>query len=294
MKYKSYCFFIFLFSNVIFAQELNCKVEIVTNKVAQTNKQVFSSLKTGITDFMNNTQFTSTTFGREERIDCNLILVVDGFENNIISGSLQVLSSRPIYNATYTTQILNFKDNLVSFRYIEFEPLIYSENNFSGDLVAILSFYANLIIGLDNDSFMKLSGTNALQKANNIVNLAQQSGGIGWKSSEKGINRYFLINDIVSNSFVAYREAMYDYHRLGLDKMIDDPAAAKLAIYNAISKLDAIHKYRPNALPMRVFFDTKSDEIVSVFSGGPEFKKQQIIEVLNKIYPFYSGKWNRI
>lgn len=291
---KFFCFFLLLFSQAIFAQELNCKVEIVADKVAQTNKQIFTTLKSAMTDFMNNTQFTSLPFSREERIDCNLILVVESIENNVISGTLQILSSRPVYNSNYTTQVFNFKDNQVSFKYIEFEPLVYSENSFSGDLVGIMSFYANLIIGLDSDTFEKLSGSNSLQRAHDFVNMAQQSGSIGWKSSEKSINRYYLINDILSNSFVTFRETLYDYHRNGLDKMLDDPSSAKQNIFKTISKLEDIHRYRPNAIPTRVFFDTKSDEIVSLFSGGPEFKKQQLVDVLNKIYPFYSGKWNKI
>lgn len=294
MKNKIYCLFFVLYSSVIFAQELNCKVEINSEKVPQTNKQVFATLKSAMTDFMNNTQFTALPFSKEERIDCNLILIIDSYESNVISGSLQVSSSRPVYNSNYSTQVFNFKDNQLSFRYIEFEPLVYSENSFSGDLVGVMSFYANLMIGLDSDTFEKFSGTSSLQRANNFVNLAQQTGGIGWKSSEKGINRYYLINDILSNSLVAYREALYSYHRNGLDTMIANPAEAKTSIYNSLTKLENINKVRPNAIPTRVFFDSKSDEIVSIFSAGPEFKKQQVVELLNKMYPFFSAKWNRI
>ncbi|WP_177764308.1 DUF4835 family protein [Flavobacterium sp. I3-2] len=294
MKNSIYFCFLFLFTNVIFAQELNCTVQIIADKVPQTNKQVFTTLKSAMTDFMNNTQFTPINFSREERIECNLILVVETFENNVVTGTLQVLSTRPVYDSNYNTQILNFKDNQVTFRYIEFEPLTYSDNTFNGDLVGIMSFYANLMIGLDSDSFEKLSGSQYLQKANNFVLLAQQSGSVGWKSSEKTINRYHLINDILSNQFVSYREALYDYHRLGLDEMISKPAESKVVIYDAIAKLENNHKIRPNAIPTRVFFDSKGDEIVSVFSAGPEFKKQQIVDLLNKVYPFLSGKWNKI
>jgi len=294
MKNKIYVFLLVMFSQFNFAQELNCKVEIITDKVAQTNKQIFTSLKSGMTDFMNNTQFTTLPFSREERIECSLILVVESIDNNLITGTLQILSSRPVFNSGYNTQVFNFKDNQVTFRYIEFEPLVYSENSFSGDLVGIMSFYANLLIGLDSDTFEKNSGTSSLQRANNFVNMAQQTGSAGWKSSEKGINRYYLINDILSNSFVAYRESLYNYHRNGLDMMMDDPLEAKKSIYNAIANLETIHKYRPNSIPARVFFDTKSDEIVSVFSAGPEFKKEQLVELLNKVYPFFNAKWNRI
>lgn len=294
MKNSIYFCFLFLFTNVIFAQELNCTVQIIADKVPQTNKQVFTTLKSAMTDFMNNTQFTPINFSREERIECNLILVVETFENNVVTGTLQVLSTRPVYDSNYNTQILNFKDNQVTFRYIEFEPLTYSDNNFNGDLVGIMSFYANLMIGLDSDSFEKLSGSQYLQKANNFVLLAQQSGSVGWKSSEKTINRYHLINDILSNQFVSYRESLYDYHRLGMDQMISKPAESKVAIYDAIAKLESNHRIRPNAIPTRVFFDTKGDEIVSIFSAGPEFKKQQVVDLLNKVYPFLSGKWNKI
>jgi len=283
-----------MISHFNFAQELNCKVEIITDKVAQTNKQLFSTLKSAMTDFMNNTQFTSLPFSRDERIDCNLIFIVESYDQNIITGSLQVLSTRPVYDSSYTTQILNFKDNSVAFRYIEFEPLVYSENSFNGDLVGVMSFYANLIIGLDSDSFEKFSGSTSLQRANNFVVLAQQSTSPGWKSSEKGINRYFLITDILSNSYAPYREVLYNYHRNGLDKMMSDPSEAKSTLFTSLTDIEKIHKLRPNALPTRIFFDAKVDEIVSVYSGGPEFKKQEVIDLLNKIYPAYNGKWNKI
>lgn len=294
MKNKIFTFFLFICSHVILAQELNCTVQINSDKIPQTNKQVFTTLKSSITDFMNNTQFTSMQFSRDERIECNLVLIVDSYDNNVISGSLQVLSSRPVFNSNYNTQILNFKDNQTTFKYIEFEPLVYSDNNFNGDLVGILSFYANLIIGLDSDSFSKLSGTPYLQKANNFVVLAQQGGTTGWKASEKGLNRYQLINEILSNTNVAYRESLYDYHRLGLDQMVDKAVEAKQNLFKAISNLQKIHKIRPNAVPTRVFFDAKSDEIVSVFSGGPDFKKQEVVDLLNNIYPILVAKWNKI
>lgn len=294
MKDKLIFCFLFLFSNFVFSQELNCTVQINADKVPQSNKQVFTTLKSAMTDFMNNTQFSSLPFSKDERIECNLILIVESYDNNVITGSLQVLSTRPVYNTNYTTQVLNFKDNQLSFKYIEFEPLTYSENSFNGDLIGTLSFYANLIIGLDSDTFQKLSGTSYLQKANNFVVMAQQSGSKGWKSSEKTINRYHLINDILSNSFVSYREALYDYHRLGMDQMLNDPAASKDILYKSILKFENIHKIRPNAIPTRVFFDAKGDEIVSVFSSGPNFKKKDVIESLNKFYPYLSGKWNKI
>lgn len=294
MKNKIFFSLLFFCSGLITAQELNCTVQVIADRIPQTNKQVFTTLKSSMTDFMNNTQFTSLPFSREERIECNLILIVDSYEDNIISGSLQVLSSRPIFNSTYTSQILNFKDNQVTFKYIEFEPLVYSENNFNGDLVGVLSFYANLIIGLDSDSFSKLSGSAQLQNANNFVVMAQQAGSVGWKSSEKTLNRYHLINDILSNSNVGFRETLYDYHRLGLDQMVDKPDESKQIVFNAISNLEKVHRIRPNAIPTRVFFDAKGDEIVSIFSAGPEFKKQQVIELLNKLYPFLSAKWNNI
>ena len=278
-----------------FSQEINATVTVNADKIQQTNKQIFKSLQTSMQDFLNNTQFTNLSVRRNELIDCNVFLMVDSYDanNNTFTGSLQIQTSRPVYNSAYGTTVLNFKDNNVTFSYIEFEPLVYSENSISSPLVGLLSFYGNMIIGLDADTFSPNGGTANYQKASNVVSMMQQTADKGWVMGESN-NRYALVNDVLSGSFNAYREALYEYHIKGLDVMASDPQQAKAGIANAISILSNIHRSRPNALVTRIFFDAKADEIAKIFSAGPNYDKTELIETLTRINPLNGAKWNRM
>ena len=173
--------------------------------------------------------------------------------------------------------------------------MIYDANSFTSNLVSVLAFYTNVIIGIDNDSFSKLGGTEYLKTASNIVTVAQSSGFKGWSQSESGNNnRNFFISDLLSTTYEPFRTSMYIYHRQGLDTMASDLKGGKQAIVQAIGTLSEINKSRPNSLLMRTFFDTKADEVVAIFSGGPRIDVAQLVENLNKISPLNSQKWNKI
>ena len=173
--------------------------------------------------------------------------------------------------------------------------MVYDQNSYTSNLISVLAFYSNLIIALDKDSFEDLGGTKQLDIASNIMNVAQTSGYKGWSQSDGGnSNRYFLISDLLSNTFQPYRKAMYQYHFEGLDLMSDDLKKGKEGVAIAIETISKIQKSRPNALLTRTFFDAKTDEIVSVFSGGPITNNRQLIETLNRISPLNSVKWNKI
>lgn len=288
-------FIIFLVSFQLTAQELNATVTVNSQKIQQSNKQVFTNLQNGIRDFLNNNKFSNLVVSKNELIDCNVLLIVDKYDpnNNSVIGSLQIQSSRPIFGSSYNTTIFNFNDRNITFSYIDMEPLNYSESNISSNLVGILSFYAHLLIGLDQDSFALYGGTSNLQKASNVVSLMQAGGDKGWVMGDAS-NRYALISDILSNNFVNYRDALYNYHIKGLDAMEADQLKGKQEIANAINLLANINRTRPNALPMRIFFDAKADEIVKVFEAGPNYDVQELIETLTKISPMNGAKWNRM
>lgn len=277
------------------SQELNATVTVNSQNIQQTNKQVFSTLQNAMRDFLNNNKFTNLNTKRNEMIDCNFLLIVQSYDanQNTFSGTLQVQSSRPVFQSSYSTTVFNFNDKNINFKYIEFEPLVFSENAISSNLVGILSFYANMIIGVDSDSFGLMEGTANYQKALNVVSMMQQGNDKGWISGEPN-NRSALVNDILSNSFESYRQALYEYHIKGLDLMSQNPEQAKAGMANAISVLSNIHRTRPNALTTRVFFDAKTDEIINVFGAGPTYDTTQLIETLTRISPMNGSKWNRM
>ena len=289
-------FLVFLFLSFFYAnsQELKAIVSINTDQVTNVNPQIFKNLEKQVFDFLNNTKFSEKEVQQNEKINCSFFFIVTKFESNNFEVTLQVNSSRPVFNSTFTTPILNINDKDVSFKYIEFENLIYDQNAFTSNLVSVLSFYANIIIATDADTFSDKGGTDSFETALNITNVAQSSGFSGWVQTGKKTTRFNLISDLMSNTFDAYREAMYEYHIKGLDKMADDLKQGKLGIVNAIDTLLKLHKVRPNSLLARTFFDTKTDEIVDVFNGGPGIDTVQVRENLATISPLNASKWNKI
>ncbi len=289
-------FLIFLFLSVFCAnsQELKAIVSINTDQVTSVNPQIFKNLEKQVFDFLNNTKFSEKVVKQNEKINCSFFFIVTKFESNNFEVSLQVNSSRPVYNSTFTTPILNINDKDFSFKYIEFENLIYDPNAFTSNLVSVLSFYANIIIASDADTFSDKGGTDSYETALNITNVAQSSGFSGWVQTGKKTTRFNLISDLMSNTFDAYRETLYEYHINGLDKMADDLKQGKLGIVNAIDTLLKVHKVRPNSLLARTFFDAKTDELVDVFNGGPGIDTIKVKDNLATISSLNSSKWNKI
>lgn len=277
------------------AQELKSTVTINYDRVTNVNTQIFKTLETQITEFLNNTKFTKKEYEQNEKIECSFFLNISSFESNDFGATLQIQSSRTIFNSNYLSPILNLNDNEINFRYVEYQNFIYDPNNFNSNLISILSYYANIIIGIDKDSFEELGGTKELEVASNIMNVAQSSGFGGWSQSDsKNRNRYFLISDMLSSTYAPYRKAMYEYHLKGLDLMAEDQKVAKEKVVEAIKTLSLINKVRPNALMTRTFFDAKTDEIVSIYTGGPTMQNKELLEILNRISPLNSSKWNNI
>ena len=286
---------VFLFTNVALSQELRATVAVNYEQVNNGNPQLFKNLEKQITEFLNNTKWTENEVKDVEKIECNFFINVTSYGSNNFEATLQVQASRPVFNSTLSSPILNVNDKNFNFRFIEFENMIYDANNFSSNLVSVLAFYSNLIIGIDMDSFSTLGGTEYLGVAANIVNVAQSSGFKGWSQSESGNNnRNFLISDMLSNTFEPFRTAMYLYHREGVDKMAENVLQGKEGVSKAIQVLEEIQKTRPNSLITRTFFDIKADEIVSIFSGGPKMDVSKLVETLNRISPLNSQKWNKI
>lgn len=293
---KIFLLVVFFFSTVnLISQELNATVSVNFQQVTNGNPQLFKNLETQVKEFLNATKWTTKEYLPTEKIECNFFINVTSYASNNFEATLQIQSSRPVFNSTLISPIVNINDKNFTFRFIEFENLIYDQNTFNSNLVSVLAFYTNLIIGLDQDSFSELGGTEHLQIASTIVNVAQTSGYKGWSQSEgNNNNRNFLISDLLSSTFNPFRQALYQYHRLGLDVMADDVKKGKEGIITAIKTLSEIQRSRPNALLTRTFFDAKADEIVAIFSGGPRVETVELVETLNRISPLNSQKWSRI
>lgn len=287
---------IFLFYiSVGLAQELNCVVTINHDQVRSSNNGVYKTMEKAISDYLNKTQFTNKKYKKQEKVKCALTInITEQPDNDKFKGSLQLQVLRPVYHSTYETPILNYVDKDISFQYEEFQPLIYNKSSFESNLTSILTFYAYVILGMDDDTFSLYGGTENFQKAEEVMLVAQQGGYTGWKSIDGSTSRFVLIDNLLNNTFKTFRLVMYNYHLKGLDIMYKDKLKAKKQIANAIVKLKQIYIIRPNAYLLRVFADTKQDEIVSIFKTGPRIDTTNLIETLMKLYPSRSEFWKEI
>jgi len=286
--------FFILFVGFSYAQELNCTVTVNADQVGGTNTQVYKTLQKSLTDFINKSDWTALGYKQNERINCSMFINVSSASGSTFTATLQVQSSRTAFNSTYSSPVFNFNDKEFTFDYTEFQNLTFNQTTFDSNLVSVISYYCYMIIGLDADSYAPNGGTDYLSIAQEIASVAQSGGYKGWSGNEGNSNRFFLVNDMLSTTYAPFREANYLYHFEGLDNMSRDTKTSKEKIKVAIAKLAEIYSVRPNAFLTRVFFDAKSDEIVSIFSGGPKITTTDLIENLNRISPLNAAKWAAI
>ena len=276
------------------AQELKCSITINSDKIPGSNKQVFTTLENSLSEYVNQKQWTSFNYKPQERINCNFSIIILEQSGDDFKGNIQIQSSRPVYNSTYLTPVFNYKDDNFSFTYREFETLQLNENSFESNLISVISYYAYIIIGMDADTFILNGGTPYYNKAENITVQAQQSGYLGWNQNDGSKTRFTLIDNLLSPTYSEYRTVLYDYHRNGLDIMNEDKKGAKDVIVSSIYKIKSLFDFRPAAFLVRIFMDSKSSEIVDVFSGGSTYDTFKLKEDLLKMSPINSDKWNQI
>ncbi len=277
-----------------YGQELNCTVEINSDKINGTDKSVFTTLQSAITEYMNNNQWSNAQFMVNEKIECKLFFTMASIDGTKMTGTLQVQSTRPVYNSSYTTTLINFKDNSIEFEYQENEPLVFSENSMESNLTAILNFYAYMILALDFDSFSPNGGDYYYEKAANVVNMAQSSGEKGWKAFEDNKNRSAVLSAYTDNSTKAIRTLFYDYHRKGLDEMVLSPEKGKSVITRSLNILKQIYDVSPMSVSLSMFKDAKLDELVNIYSKSNQTERDAVYELLYPLYPTERERLNKI
>ncbi len=303
MRKKISIIAVFVFSTfVVEAQEIQARLTVMAAQVSTTvDKKVFQTLQTALTNFVNTRRWTSDAFKANEKIKCNFLLNIEQDKgNNVYKGRLTVQAARPIYNTNYDSPIINFIDDNVVFRYVEFQPVEFNENRIQGNdplvanITAILAYYINLILGFDYDSFSQNSGNVYFQKAWNIVNNAPENGEIsGWKSFESLRNRYWLAENLNSNRFALIHNALYAYYRSGLDVFYENEEAGRTGILNCLNFLNTINAENPNSMIMQFFFQGKSNELVKVFSKAKADQKERARDILTRIDITNAAAYNR-
>ncbi len=279
-------------SNPMHAQEVFARFTVNSSKVStQIDKKIFQTLQNGITNFINNRKWTNDVFQPTERIQCSFVLNIEqDLGSNVFKGRLTVQAARPAFNTAYDSPLLNFQDDNVVFKYIEFQPIEFNENRVQGNdplvgnLTAILAYYINLILGIDYDSFSIRGGEPYFLRLWNIVNNAPDSRDIsGWKSFDGLRNRYWLAENFNNNRFALMHDALYAYYRTGLDVFYENEEAGRTGILNALSFLQAIQSENPSAMILPFFFQGKGNELVKIFSKANGEQKTRARELLTKL-----------
>jgi hypothetical protein len=278
--------------NALQAQELQANLTVMANRVStQVDKKTFQTLQTALTNFLNTRKWTNQTYQPHEKIKCNFLLNIDQeVGQNVYKASLTVQAARPVYNSTYESPLLNFQDNDVVFRYVEFQPVEFNENRVQGNdpvaanLTAVLAYYVNIILGLDHASFSPRGGDLYFQKAQSIVNNAPEGRDVtGWKAFDGQRNRFRLAENLTDNRFTLIHDALYTYYRLGLDQLTQNEEEARNGVVNALNYLTTLNKDQPNSMIIQVFFQGKSNELSKLFSKGSAETKVRARDMLVKL-----------
>lgn len=281
------------------SQELNCNVQISAQRVQGSNRQVFETMQRDIYEFMNNTVWTNHVFNYAERIDCNILINInDQLSADEFRGTIQVQLRRPVFNTTYNSTMLNFIDNNFQFRYVEFQPLEFDPGAHRSNLISVLAYYSYLIMGFDYDSYSPLGGTEFFQMAEKIVTNAQNAPEQGWKpyDASRNRNRYWLIKNVLNKEYEGVRQFIYDYDINGLDKMESRIGEARTSMVESLRMVQEVYRRKPDPFMyyIQVVMESKSDELVNIFSEAFPEEKSRVIQILTEIDPGNQAKYEKI
>lgn len=277
------------------AQELNCQVLVNDERAETSDRQVFRDMEQSFARFMNDRKWTPDNYLPEERIDCNIMITIEsmpavGFYN----ATVQIQSSRPVYNSSYSTLLLNFADRDWQIEYVESTPLDFGDNVFTSNLTSMLAFYAYVVIGLDKDSFSEFGGEEEFKKALDIVNLAQQSDRAGWQAFQSNRNRYWLSENLTNQDLRPIRKGIYTYHRLALDQFDTKPDESRALIVDVLRGIQASNRNIPNSILKISFFDAKKNELANIFEKGNPATKRDAYNILVDLDPTNTEKYKSI
>ena len=274
------------------AQEINAKVTVVAAQVGNTvDKRVFQNLQTALVAFINKRKWTTDVFEGNEKIECSFLLNLQSVvEPNVYKATLTIQAGRPIYNSTYLSPLVNFIDNEITFRYVEFQPIEFNENRISGaepltaNLSALFAYYVYIVLGLDYDSYAPRGGDPFFQKANLIVTAAPEGRSIsGWKPFDGQRNRYWLAENLQNTRYALVHDAIYTYYRQGMDKLIENENVAREQMLNGINMLNTLNTETPNLMIMPFFFQGKSDEIIKIYKKSDSQEKSRILDLCSRL-----------
>jgi len=291
--------FLVLLPAIIRAQELNCNIQISAQRIQGSNRQVFESMQKDLFEFMNNTVWSNHVFNYAERIDCNILInLTDQLSADEFKGTIQIQLSRPIFNTTYNSTLLNFIDNNFQFKYVEFQPLEFDPSTNKSSLVSVLAYYTYMVLGFDYDSFAPMGGTEFFQMAEKIVTNAQNAPEPGWKpyDGSRNRNRYWLVKNVLDKEYEGVRQFIYEYYINGLDKMESKAPEARTSMVESLKLMQDVYRKKPDPFMylVQVVMDAKSDELINIYSAAFPEEKSRVVEILTEIDPANKAKYEKI
>lgn len=277
------------------AQEFMCQVSVNSPQVEGTEKKVFQTLQSELYEFINNRKWTNYIYKNEERIECSMMITVtERVASDQFKARINIVMQRPVYKTSYTTNLLNLVDKDFDFRYVEFEPLEYNDDAFSSNLTSVVAYYLYVMLGVDGDSFSLSGGTPYYEKARAVVNSAQNASERGWKAFESTKNRYWLIENLMNNTYSLFREGMYQYHRGGLDLMSENMDMGRSGINDCLENIQKVNREKSGLYIVQLFIDAKRDELINIYSQASPMDKTKAVNILKEIDPASSSKYQQI
>jgi len=295
MKKLLFLFAGLLLTSSLYAQDLNTRVQILSPQIQNPNQRIFTVLETSIRDFLNNRKWSANSLQAQERIDCNVIITVTNWDGSgSFKAEAQIQSSRPVYGTSYNTTVLNINDKDFDFNYSEGQPMDYTDQSYTTNLTSLLAFYAYIITGIDYDTFAKNGGTPYFNRAQLVVNNAQNAPNKGWKAFENLRNRFWLVENLLSRTYAPVRESYYEYHREGLDVMAGNKQKGEKAIQGILPKLQKIDKQKQGSMLPQLFFTAKADEMVQILSTSSPQDRIKAYNLLAEIDPANVSKYDAL
>jgi|SRR6185312_3323166 len=297
---KLFLFFLLLLSSSVADSQLRARVSVVSNRVANNvDQKTFQTLQTALNNFVNNRKWSTDNFDANEKIDCSFLLNLESTgDPNVYKGSLTIQSGRPVFNSSYISPVINYQDNDIIFKYIEFQQLEFNDARVSGtdalvsNLTAVFAYWIDMILGFDYDSFSARGGNIYFQKAQNIVNNAPEGRNIsGWKPFDGTRNKYWLAENLLNSKYTIFHDAIYDYYRLGMDKLYDQEATARSQVLNVLSMLNTFNTENANTMILQFFFQAKTQELIQIFSKANPADKSKALDLLKRLDVSSSTKY---
>ncbi|SFA60584.1 protein of unknown function [Pedobacter suwonensis] len=273
------------------AQELNARVTLLAPQVSNISKPTLDALQKTIRDFLNNNKFSNESYKPQERIDCSFVITINSWDGGSgYTAEAQIQSSRPVFNSSYNSTLLNMSDKNFDFNFNDGATIDFSDQNYISNISALLTYYAYTIIGMDKDSFSKMGGTPFYKKAQNIINLAQASGNTGWRAADGLRNRFWFNENVLNPIFAELRNFIYSYHLSGLDQLTDQDKGLT-QIVAALPALQQMDKQKLGSIFPNVYFAAKAEEVTNVLSKLNGQERMKAYNMLAEIDPANIGKY---